>query len=274
MCQWILLFKKGQIRYTERVLNKQTRTGMVVRQYILKEGEENMVETFFKEQGIYYVIGLLCLLGIMGRAYESRIYNRLVQAVDNPERTEHPFMKQLKLKYKNYYQLERRINNTDAFIETSLYKYKHHLVRLESLHSSNSRIMLLCIIASCTGIAGCVHYEMENRSFMYYILAGAVAVAVLELAEQQFGIGYKRRMLFVTLKDYLENGLSNQLAGHLQEEKLSGKKEAGDKKEKKKFKLQGEAQQQMAVTETIAEKVASELTQEKLIVDVIKEFFP
>lgn len=245
-----------------------------------------MLEAFFREQGIYYVITMLCALGIIGKGYECKLYNRLVEAVDNPERTEHPFMKQLKLKYKNYHQLERKIHNTDAFIETNLYKYKHRFVGLERLRSINSRIMLLCIIASCAGIAGCLHYKQETGSLMYYILAGAVAVAVLELAEQQFGIDYKRRMLLVSLKDYLENGLSNQLAGRPREEAeaLLEKDETKSVKEENKIKTiikkdrnkasQEKAQQQMAVTETIAEKVASELAQEKVIVDVIKEFFP
>ncbi len=243
-----------------------------------------MLEAFFREQGIYYVIIMLCAIGVVGKCYESRIYSRLMVAVENPERTEHPFMKQLKLKYKNYYMLERKIYNTDAFIETNLFRYKHRFIRLEGLHTVNSRIMLLCIIVSCIGVAACVHYKMGTGKLMYHILAGALAVAGLELIEQQFGIDSRRRMLFVSLKDYLENGLANQLQNRSQEETESnlGKTALTDSKasqlESKNTKetkdLQKQAARQVAVTETIAEKVASELAQEKVIVEVIKEFFP
>lgn len=237
-----------------------------------------MLETLVKERGIYYVIMALCALGVAGKFYESRIYKRLLVAVENPEKTEHPFIKQLKLKYKNCYKLERRIHNIDAFIETSLFRYKHRFMGLESLHTVNTRIMLLCIMVSCLGIAGCVHFQMGKWELMYYVVAGAVAVAGLELMDQQFGNDSKKRMLFVALKDYLENGLTNQLVSREKEEEqkpVKGKltsKNSEKKEEKKQEKNLADIQ--VAVAQSITEKVTAEMAQEKVIAEVIKEFFP
>lgn len=289
----------GQVRYTDSICrNLVVKHSFYKNENVtLKEGEENMLEAFFKGQGVFYVIIMLCAVGIAGKCYESKLYGRLLKAVENPELTDHPFLKQLKLKYKNYYMLERKIHNTDAFVETNLFRYKHRYIGLENLHTINSRIMLLCIIVSCIGVAACVHFELQTGLLMYHILVGAIAVAVLELTEQQFGIDNKRRMLFVSLKDYLENGLTNQLDNRIREADLECKNrekvktvevskanivrndvrqedttavKSGDRKSNP----QNQVQQQMAVTETIAEKVAAELAQEKVIAEVIKEFFP
>lgn len=257
-----------------------------------------MLETFLKEHGIYYVITALCALGVIGKCYESRVYARLLAAVDNPERTDHPFMKQLKLKYRNYYKLERRIHNTDAFIETHLYRYKLSFFGLESLRSMNNRVILLCIMTSCLGIAGCLYCGLEASMIMYHIVAGAMAAAGLELVEQQFGNDSKKRMLFVALKDYLENGLANQIAGRIRAEEVEesdgeveqkgaivakrdgivAKNGVKGQKNGTKCNSSGDLDQlsdgQVAVTKNIAEKVAAQLAEDEVVAQVIKEFFP
>lgn len=246
-----------------------------------------MLELFMKENGVYYVLLMLCAVGVAGKCYESRIYSRLLEAAENPERTGHPFLKQLKMKYRNCYQLERQIHNTDAFVESYLYRYKYRHTELSRLHSVTVRVMLLCMLVSFGGAGACVYYGLGTAKLIYHILAGSMAVLVLEFAEQQSGIESRRRRLRVSLTDYLENGLSNQLVNRNRDENRpyegtfvsessnrnpSQEKDAGEEREYTDL-LQNQAGQQMAVTETIAEKVASELTSEKVIVDVIEEFF-
>lgn len=236
-----------------------------------------MLETFVNERGIYYVIMVLCVLGAAGKFYESRIYGKLIMAVENPERTEHPFMKQLKLKYKNCYKLEYRVHNIDAFIETSLFKYKERFLDLERLRTVNSRIMLLCILASCVGVAACVYYRVNTRALMYHILAGAMAAAGLELAEQQFGSESKRHILFTTLKDYLENVLSNQLENRTKDkEEVTKQVAVSEVPVAREVKEEGKVPDKKSVKrqEKSPGKSDRELAQEKVIAEVIKEFFP
>lgn len=272
---------------------------------------KKMIETFVKQQGIFYVMLGLCVIGAIGRLFESRIYARLIKAMENPERLEHPFLKQLKLKYKSYCRLERKVHNVDAFVETNLFRYKHRQIWFGGLHNISNQMMLLCIMASCAGIGSCIYYEMDKWQMMYYILAGALAVAVLELLDMQFGNESKKRYLFVSIKDYLENVLANQMDGTVRttdgaakelKEKASGvktpesheqkaEKQIAAAKAEKPSAAKGErknaatkAEKQVAAAKAaetdVNNKAADEelekkkIAQEKVIAEVIKEFFP
>lgn len=223
-----------------------------------------MLETFVKQWGIFYVIMALCVIGFIGKVYESRLYRRLLRAVENPDRTENPFVKQLKLKYKNRSQLEHKINNIDAFIETSLFRYKPRLAGFEQLHTFGSRILLLNVVASCMGVLLCVYYDLGSQRALYHIILGAMAAAGLEFLELQSGNETKRKMLITFLKDYLENVLLNQQA--VPAPKIKVKSQTAVTKEPKETPVVKEKSRQQEEEEKIA--------QEKVLAEVIKEFFP
>lgn len=224
-----------------------------------------MLEQFFNEYGIYYVIAALCSLGVLAKCYESRMYAGFLNGLDNQDRKEHPFLKQLKDRYKHYHTLERKIHNMDAFVETSLYRYKKSLSKMERLQSLNRRLMLLCFMISCGGVALCVHFHGDRGMATYYALAGGLSVAGLKLVDLQAGISHKKKMLMTLLKDYLENSLANQLEGSGQEHARQQAAVTTDEER---------AAKKEEVTRNIAEKVASELASDKVIAEVIKEFFP
>lgn len=261
-----------------------------------------MLEQFVKGWGVYYTIAALCLLGAVTKVHESRVYRRLYRAAQEPERTEQPFMKQICLKYKSYYRLEHQVHNIEAFIENHLYRYKLHGIRLERLRSISSGMMLLCVMATCIGVAICIGNDLGGKSLMYHIVAGASAVALLEWIDVQTGADSWRNMLISALKDYLENVLANNLEREPAAEVLQEKKPKRDKQLSKKEKKQIKQMEEAAVAsdvdevtitkekeeeaelarleEAIAQMTADNaekrlaLAQEKLIADVIKEFFP
>lgn len=223
-----------------------------------------MLETFVKQWGIFYVIMAMCIIGLMGKLYESRLYRRLLRAVENPDRTEHPLVKQLKLKFKNRNQLEHKINNIDAFVETSLFRYKTKFASLEQLRTFGTRSLLLCVLAGCAGVFLCLHYHMETYRVLYHALISSIAVTGLEFFELQLANQSKRKMLVTFLKDYLENVLANQQAVSAPKLKAKAQTAAAkipneDAKEKEKIKQQKEEEKK---------------AQEKVLAEVIKEFFP
>ncbi|MCI8372403.1 MAG: hypothetical protein HFI75_08395 [Lachnospiraceae bacterium] len=263
-------------------------TGIQIKQPLTRLGKKGkkMLETFVKERGIYYLIAGLCVIGAIGKLYESFVYRRLLKAAENPERTDHSFLKLLKLKYKSYHRLNRSINNINAFIETNMFRYKHHFMGLESVRTINARLMLLCIMASCAGVAASMYYDLGNWEMIYYILVGTLATAVLELVDLQCGNDSKRRFLMAALKDYLENVLANQVGGAEKEvpeiefmgtqaqelgeraknasQQVAASKDMDKKRKSKTEDLEYE----------ISEKAAERIAQEKVIAEVIKEFFP
>ena len=212
------------------------------------------------------MIMALCVIGFIGKVYESRLYRRLLRAVENPDRTENPFVKQLKLKYKNRSQLEHRVNNIDAFIETSLYRYKPGLIGFEQLHTFGGRILLLNVLASCTGVLVCVHAHMGSEKALYHIIIGAMAAAGLEFLELQSRNETKRKMLVTFLKDYLENVLLNQQAVPAPKVKVKSQTAVTKEKEPKETPVVKEKTRQQEEEEKMA--------QEKVLAEVIKEFFP
>lgn len=219
------------------------------------------------------------------KVYEGRVYSILLKAAENPDQSEHPFIKQLKLKYRSYYQLDYNIHNTDAFIETSLFRYKKGFMRLKRLQTVNNRIMLLCVMLSCVGIATVVYYGMETTGIIYHVVAGAMAVAGLEWLGAQSGNEEKRSMLMISLKDYLENVLVNHIEhsreklGRQEMERL----QKADGKDVERLKKMGQEEnvERNKINQIVQEKNLVAVTQEnekkneeKVLEDVFKELFP
>lgn len=244
-----------------------------------------MLGTFVEEHGIYYIIGAVCLIGMLGKWYEGRVYKRLLRALDSTDRMEHPLVKQLRLKYMSCQRLDYEIHNVDAFVENQLYRYKYRFISLERLNGIAGRMMLLCIMAACAGVGICVYEKLDIRLLMYHIVAGALGVAMLEWSELQFGCETKRKMIFVALKDYLENIVANHRergkhVSHLKEEpedKQEQKNNAGSQVAASREK----APARMGITpamektaEAVAKLPVKSQAQEKVIADVIQEFFP
>lgn len=248
-----------------------------------------MLEQFVKGWGICYVIAALCLLGSIAKLQEGRIYKKLLRAAQEPERTDQPFMKQVRLKYKSYHRLEHQIHNIDAFIENHLFRYKTHGVGLERLHGITGSMMLLCVMASCMGVAVSVGMDLGNQYLMYHIVAGAIAVTLLEWVDVQSGTDSRRRMLIASLKDYLENVLANNLERAPESEQTKQRERGVDKQAQAlEKKMRPRPPKEVAATEDIPKNISLEeaiaettitntqkhLTkaQEKIIAEVIKEF--
>lgn len=247
------------------------------------------VKYFIGESGFLYVLICFFALGGIAKMYEGRVYSILLKAAENPDQSEHPFIKQLKLKYRSYYQLDYNIHNTDAFIETSLFRYKKGFMRLKRLQTLNNRIMLLCIIISCIGVALSVYYRMDSSWIIYHVVAGAMAVAGLEWLGAQSGNEEKRSMLMISLKDYLENVLVNHIEHSRQKLGRQEMKRLQDM-DKNQFpgvidtdeqgengKNSGNSAQligSQAEHLTAAAKNQEKQEEEKVLEDVFKEFFP
>lgn len=226
-----------------------------------------------KEQGIYYLIAALCMAGVLGAWYEGGVYKRMLRDLERMDKPENPFVKQLALKYLSYRRLDYDIHNMDAFIENQLYRCRLRFFRLARIQGMPGRMMLLCIMAGCVGVAVCVHEQLDVKIMMYHIVAGALGVAVIEWFELQFGSEAKRRMLVTSLKDYLENVLANHVS-RSKGDSASGEDEAAatvDMPVKKKKVNAVSAAEKTA--QKVAEQTMKDAAQEKLIAEVIREFF-
>ena len=250
-----------------------------------------MLEQFVKGWGICYVIAALCLLGSIFKLHEGRVYKKLLRAAQEPERTDQPFMKQVRLKYKSYHRLEHQIHNMDAFIENHLFRYKSHGIGLERLHGISGSLMLLCVMTACAGVAVCIGMDLGTHFLMYHIVAGSLAVALLEWVDVMSAADSRRKMLITSLKDYLENVLANNLerAPEPAPAKISSLEKGVDKQARaleKKMRPQlsretaatedgiRSASLEEAIAESTVASTQKHLTkaQEKIIADVIKEF--
>lgn len=240
-----------------------------------------MLETFVKERGIYYLIVALCAAGTLLKLVESGAYTKLLRAAENPDRTERLFIKQLKLKYKSCYRLGHRIHNTDAFVESSLFRYRVGFCSLESLGSLTNRVGLASIALAAVGVLTCMYYRMSSQAMVYHALAGLLAVIAMQLVDLQFASRTKRRMLIMVLKDYLENVLANQLEHTKKHRQLQNSPAADvqpDAEEAVETQIAA-AHSSGTQTEPAREAVTQadrlkDMAHEKLLAEVIQEFFP
>lgn len=241
-----------------------------------------MLKIVMEERGIYYMMLAVFLIGTAVEMYQKAVLKRLLRAVENQDKLEHPFLKQLKWKYKNCHRLQRTIHNPQAFLENQLYQYSRKNRWITGISGNMNKCMLINVLLGGLGMALAYRYKMDVYVQSGYMLAGAMSAAALALVELQIGRGKIRHQLLRALEDYLENVLANQME-HAEADQTDTAAVTQKKKEKKTARVLPQQQTATAMedgtepTKNEQEQMEDQQKkqmQEKIITEVIKEFFP
>lgn len=232
---------------------------------------DNMLKLVMSMKGYYIALGIFMVIGIVGKFSEWRSMRKLLKASRNvKENDNHSLIKQMKLGYTNAYKLNYGVNNTKVFIEKYLAKNKVLGFPAAFVTSLEEKMILLCGISCLSAILYTVFYRKAMAEIVFVTGVGIISVLCLRLFGSFFSSYDMKQEFMIYMIDYFENVLQNRLHNH--------KKDSGriipvggtGPKEPKLHENQPAKQKTSANTQT----AAAQLSEELIVEEIIKEFFP
>ena len=159
----------------------------------------------FEHKLLTGLISFFLLSSILCQIVSGIIYQNMISESDNMSATENKLLKQCKQKYANFYKLNGKMVNTDAFVDKFLQKIcisKIHLVRLPYIAG---QMMMLSVLI--TGISVCFSLAAGSTLFQIipYYLISILGLYLYFSVSGIIDIQEKRKILKTNLIDYLEN---------------------------------------------------------------------
>lgn len=139
------------------------------------------------------------LAGIAINAFLRNHMNELVREAESIDHTGFGFFKSIKLRYENCLKMGHEINNTTAFAEKHLDKYKIYGVKISNLEKVSAFASGMCVVC---GICGAL---LDKPHTMEYLLVGFLAMYIISGTRRLIDIPGKKEKITVNLVDYFEN---------------------------------------------------------------------
>lgn len=139
------------------------------------------------------------LAGLAINTFLRNRMNELVREAEGIEHTGFGFFRQMKLRYENCLKMGHEINNTTAFAEKYLDKYKIYGVKLSNLEKVSAFASGMCVVC---GICGAL---LDKSHTMEYLLVGFLAMYIISGTRRLIDIPGKKEKITVNLVDYFEN---------------------------------------------------------------------
>ncbi len=170
-----------------------------------------MFAVFEKEMLVSVLMGICALGGILSRLALGILYQKMIWETDNMATTNHPQLRQCKLKFSNCYQLNNGVSNIPVFVDKFIHKLSTKWISYRGLYLLSTQLVLLSVV--CAGVGVC-RSIVAGRSVLqllpFYVVSFGVLYVYFTVAAI-VDISGKKRILRINLVDYLENHLSSQI---------------------------------------------------------------
>lgn len=167
---------------------------------------------FFERDKIFTTLMLVALVaGLCIRIGLGVAYRKLIGEADNMATTNHPVLRQWKVKYENCYQMNKGVSNTAIFVDKLISRLSWGPLSFGQWYLLSAQLVLLSVLAAgvgiCINIAGgaALHLVLP-----YYIVVFAGLYLFISVTTS-VDIREQRRVLKVNMIDYLENHLSSRI---------------------------------------------------------------
>lgn len=100
-----------------------------------------MLETIVKQQIIFYVMGILMVLGILAKLVSHFTVRRMVKAAGEIQKSNHKLMKLVKAKFEHASMISDKVQNVEAFVDKYIYEYKVIGVRLNTWRTFPKKVL-------------------------------------------------------------------------------------------------------------------------------------
>lgn len=230
-----------------------------------------MLNFITAQKGYCIVLGVLLLSAFVCKFAEWKTMKGLLQAARSVKENEsHNLIKQMKLGYTNAYKLNYEVNNTDVFIEKYLNRCTVGRFSLSFVGTLDEKIMLLCGMACLISIMSAFYLGVSTENIIFASGFGVMSVFVVRLISAVFSVEQIKRQFMVLMVDYFENVLKNRLTNHRKDSrKIIAAEDRFPKMPKPK-----EEKDDFSESEIDSQTAAAKTSEEAIVEEIIKEFFP
>lgn len=150
-------------------------------------------------------------LSIVCRLAAGVTLKRLIAEAENMSASGNRFLKQCKLKFQNYYELNGGVMNVGVFVDRALRGLRVGRMRLRTLDLLSGQCLLLAVFScgagACLGIAG---GETLRQVLPYYLLA-CLTLYLHFSVSGLIDVPGRRQELQTVMTDFLENRMTERI---------------------------------------------------------------
>lgn len=188
----------------------------------------------------------LLILSILCRFMTGMLLKKLMKEAENMSVTDNRFLKQCKLKFQNYYELNGGSVNAEAFVGKMLQNVRLGKCSLRLLNFMAGQLLLLSVFADGIGVCvGLAYGETLGEILPYYLLA-FFSLYLFFSVSGLIDVQGRQEALRITMVDFLENRMAERLksvkedSAYLEAEEKRALREAGKLSEEEKENLGAE----------------------------------
>lgn len=190
-----------------------------------------MLETIVKQEIIFYVMGILMVLGILSNLVSHFTVRRMVKAASEIQKSNHKLMRLVKAKFEHASMISDKVQNVEAFVDKYIYEYKILGMRLSGWCSFSKKVLWMIGILGVFAIFESYRMEGVSDLMLQYVQWTGIFVMFLLLlgfvAEETSRLNAAKNYMV----EYLENvcihryAKMNQTAEETSEDSSENKEE-------------------------------------------------
>lgn len=164
-----------------------------------------MLETVVKQEIIFYVMGILMVIGIFAKMVSHFTVRRMVKAAGEIQKSNHKLMKLVKAKFEHASMVSDRVQNVNAFVDKYIYEYKVFGVRLGAWRSITKKILWIISILGVFAIFESYRMTGTSDLMIQYVQWTGIFILALVL----FGFVAEENTRLDAAKNYMVEYLEN-----------------------------------------------------------------
>ncbi len=242
-----------------------------------------MLHNMYENHILIYTIIFLGTLGVIFKIILAGIYSSLIKAARDMGTSDNKLMKNIRIKFDACYKLKVGVNNVDIWVDKYVYSHKFSGIPLYTWENIGGQLLIVCGLIALGGSVLAYFLKCGQVVILSTMVSGGLASLVLIAFEILLNLPTKRNLLRIYMKDYLENNLKAKLENEylmpeqmeeyrneyfetVSEKTKTGKSKGDSPKAQKVHKA-------MEKTEKIAGQMSKNQDEEKIIEEILKEYF-
>lgn len=166
-----------------------------------------MIQDFFDQHVFLYIMGGLCVFGVVLKCFLLVIYNKLIKASECMTNTKKQWLKNMRIRFESSYQLQLGVNDVDTYVDKYVSRIKSGGLLLSTWENISGQTIGLCLLTgSFAGILGFV-YDCGQGTVLFTFFSGAWTAIIVNIVDNVVNISAHKQMLRYNLIDYFENNL-------------------------------------------------------------------
>lgn len=165
---------------------------------------------------IYYMLGVLGIIGVFSREVRNVALKKLLSAAGNMAKSNHSFIRLVKAKYEHACMINDRVDNTGVFVDKYIHEYKACGLMFHTWRRCEKIVLGMEVVLTVLGVYGTyvIHgiTETSMKMMTRYAAMGMIVCGLVLLLRQFSDEKYRLQTLKMYMVDYLENVYAHRFA--------------------------------------------------------------